>query len=155
MSLIFIWTENLKPPKCHLQTVNPENTMTKRYYTKRAWRYQSGNQNPYIEEEQTTHWSKEKVQKDKQRSTKHTYKTKDRVTRTPLKTAGEFRCFVKLSSSFSTSGTRRVTLVANPVIIHEGGKKVLNHQNDPQAVKQQTIRWQKIQYKMCISMFSG
>jgi hypothetical protein len=28
---------------------------------------------------------KEKVQKDKQRSTKHTYKTKDRVTRTSLK----------------------------------------------------------------------
>ena len=27
---------------------------------------------------------KEKVQKDKQRTTKHTYKTKDRVTRTPL-----------------------------------------------------------------------
>jgi len=27
----------------------------------------------------------EKVQKDKQRSTKHTYKTKDRVTQTPLK----------------------------------------------------------------------
>jgi hypothetical protein len=45
-----------------------------------------GNQNPYIEEEQTTQWPKEKVQKDKQRSTKHTYKTKDRVTRTPQKT---------------------------------------------------------------------
>ena len=29
---------------------------------------------------------KKKVQKDKQRSTKHTYKTKDRVTQTPLKT---------------------------------------------------------------------
>jgi len=43
------------------------------------------NQNPYIEEEQTTQWPKEKVQKDKQRSTKHTYKTKDRVTRTLLK----------------------------------------------------------------------
>ena len=28
---------------------------------------------------------KKKGQKDKQRSTKHTYKTKDRVTRTPLK----------------------------------------------------------------------
>jgi hypothetical protein len=28
----------------------------------------------------------EKVQKDKQRSTKHTYKTKERATRTPLKT---------------------------------------------------------------------
>ena len=29
--------------------------------------------------------AKEKVQKDKQRSTKHTHKNKDRVTRTPLK----------------------------------------------------------------------
>ena len=28
-------------------------------------------------------WSKEKEQKDKQRSTKHTHKTKHRVTRTP------------------------------------------------------------------------
>jgi hypothetical protein len=32
------------------------------------------NQNPYIEEGQTTQWQKEKVQKDKQRSTKHTRK---------------------------------------------------------------------------------
>ena len=31
---------------------------------------------------------KEQVEKDKQRSTKHIYKTKDRVTRTPLKTGG-------------------------------------------------------------------
>ena len=44
-----------------------------------------GNQNQYIEE-QTIQWPKEKVQKGKQRSTKHTYKTKDRVTRTQLKT---------------------------------------------------------------------
>jgi hypothetical protein len=44
-----------------------------------------GNQNPYIDEEQTTQWPKEKVQQDKQRSTKHTNKTKDKVTRTPLK----------------------------------------------------------------------
>ena len=35
-----------------------------------------GNQNPYIEE-QTTQLPNEKVQKDKQRSTKHTHKTKD------------------------------------------------------------------------------
>ena len=42
---------------------------------RRAWRYQRGNHNPYIEE-QTTQWLKEKVQKDKQRSTKHTHKTK-------------------------------------------------------------------------------
>jgi hypothetical protein len=40
---------------------------------RRAWRYQRSNQNPYIEEEQTTQWPKEKVQKDKQRSTKHTH----------------------------------------------------------------------------------
>jgi len=36
---------------------------------RRVSRYQRGNQNPYIEEEQTTQWPKEKVQKDKQRST--------------------------------------------------------------------------------------
>jgi len=30
--------------------------------------------------------------KDKQRSTKHTHKTKDRVTRISLKTGGELRC---------------------------------------------------------------
>ena len=28
------------------------------------YRYKRGNQNPYIEEEQTTQWPKEKVQKD-------------------------------------------------------------------------------------------
>jgi hypothetical protein len=56
------------------------------------------------EEEQTTQWPKLKVQKDKQRSTKHTYKTKDRVTRTALKTGGEvshcpfgiFKLFLKI-----------------------------------------------------------
>ena len=48
-------------------------------------RYQRGNQNPFIEEEQAPQWPKEKVQKDKQRPTKHTHKTKHRVTRTPLK----------------------------------------------------------------------
>ena len=48
-----------------------------------------GNQNPQIEEEQTIQWPKEKGQKDKQRSTKHTHKTKDQVTRTPLKTGCE------------------------------------------------------------------
>ena len=40
---------------------------------------------------ETTQRPKEKGQKDKQRSTKHTYKTEDRVTRTPLKTGGELR----------------------------------------------------------------
>ena len=42
------------------------------------------NQNPYIEEEQTTQWPKEKVKTNKQRSKKHTYKPEDRVSRTQL-----------------------------------------------------------------------
>jgi hypothetical protein len=44
--------------------------------------------------------------KDKQRSTKHTNKTKDRVTRTPLKTGGELKCSGRVSSSCSTSDAR-------------------------------------------------
>jgi len=82
---------------------------------RRVWRYQRGNQNQNIEE-QTTQWPKEKVQKDKQRSTKHTYKTKDRLTRTPLKTGGELKYFGRVSSSCSTIGTHLVNLVTNTVI---------------------------------------
>ena len=63
----------------------------------------------YIEEEQTIHWHQEKVQKDKQRSTKHTHKTKDRVTRTSLNTGGEIRCSGRVISSCSTSGSRLAT----------------------------------------------
>ena len=90
--------------------------------SKKSLKIPKGNQNPYIEEEQTTQWPKEKVQKDKQRSTKDTYKTKDRVTRTPLKTRVELRCSGRVSSSCSTSDTRHVNLVTNPVISHERGK---------------------------------
>jgi hypothetical protein len=60
--------------------------------------------------------AKRKVQKDKQRSTKHTYKTKDRVTRTLVKIGGELMCSGRVSSSCSTSGTCRINLVTNPVI---------------------------------------
>jgi hypothetical protein len=86
---------------------------------RRVWRHQRGNQNSYIEEEQTTQWSKEKV---KQRSTKHTYRTKHRVTLTPLKTGRDFRYSGKVSISSSTSDTCRVNLVTNQVISHERGK---------------------------------
>jgi hypothetical protein len=61
----------------------------------------------------------EKGQKDKQRSTKHTHKTKDRVTRTPLKIRGELRFSGRVDSSFSTCGTSGFNLVTNPVISHE------------------------------------
>jgi hypothetical protein len=89
--------------------------------------YTRGNQNPYVEEEQTMQWPKEKAQKDKQGSTKHTHKIKDRVTRTSLKTGDELGCSGRVSnpcsgrvsSRCSTSDTHRVNLVTNPVVSHE------------------------------------
>jgi hypothetical protein len=36
--------------------------------------------------------------KYKERSTKHTHKIKDRVTRTPLKAGGELRCPIRVST---------------------------------------------------------
>ena len=63
--------------------------------------------------------AKEKVQKDKQRSTKHINKTKGRVTQTALKTGGELRCSGRVGISRFTSDTCRVNLVTNPVISHE------------------------------------
>ena len=90
----------------------------------RVWRYQRSNQNPYIEEEEeeTTQLPKENEQRDKQRSTKQTYKTKDRVKLNPLKTASEIRCSGRISSSCSNSDTRCVNLVTNQVISHAWGK---------------------------------
>jgi hypothetical protein len=40
----------------------------------------------------------------------------NRITRTPLKTEDELMCSRKIGSYCSTSGTRRVNLVTNPVI---------------------------------------
>ena len=89
---------------------------------RRVWRYQRVNQNPQIEEGQTTQWPKEKRQRTNSNLQNITHKTKDRVTRTPLKTVCKFGCSGRISSSCSTSGTRRVTLVTNLVISHERGK---------------------------------
>ena len=60
-----------------------------------------------------------KYKMTKKRSTKHIHKSKDRVTRTPLKTEGELRYSLRVNSSCSTSGTCRVNPVTNPVINHE------------------------------------
>jgi hypothetical protein len=101
-----IWREKINLVKQNPATNRKENKL--RTYCKFKFIFQKpkgGNQNPYIEEEQTTQWPKEKVRKDKQRSTKHAHKTKDRVTRTPLKTGGELRCSGMIFSSCSTSGT--------------------------------------------------
>jgi len=74
-------------------------------------------------------WDKKKYvnirrtkEKEKQRSTKHTHKTKDWVTRTPLKSGVEIRCSGMVRSSCTTSGTRHVNFVTNPVISHGWGK---------------------------------
>jgi hypothetical protein len=57
-----------------------------------------------------------------QRFTKHTHKTMNRVTRTPVRTGGELMYSGRVSSSCSTSSTRRVNLVTNPVASREWGK---------------------------------
>ena len=57
------------------------------------------------------------MKKDKQRSTKHTYKTKDRATRTPLKTGGELMCSGSVSSSCSTCGTRHSCHTLSTILI--------------------------------------
>jgi hypothetical protein len=115
---------------------------------KRVWRY---NYNPHIEQEQTTQWLKEKVQ-DKQRSTKHTYKTKDGSSNTnPSKNRGEFRCSGRVSSSCSTSGTRRVNLVTNPMIRHEWGKdrKVFTTSRTyPRSFATHVFHWQTLSHNV-------
>ena len=59
------------------------------------------------------------TKKEKQLPTKHTHKTKDRVPRTPLKSGSELMFTGRVDFSWSTSGTRHVNLVTNPVISHE------------------------------------
>ena len=78
--------------------------------------YWSGGTNGPIEEEQLTQWPEEKVQKNKRRSAKHIHTTTDRITRSPLKIWCELMCSGRISSSCSTSGTRRVNPGTNPVI---------------------------------------
>jgi hypothetical protein len=83
---------------------------------RRVWRYQrevirNSTKGLNVEEEQTTQYPKEKVQKDKQRSTTYTYKAKDRVTRSPLKTGDELRCSGRVGSSCSTSGIRPASTI--------------------------------------------
>ena len=88
-------------------------------------RYQRGNQNPYIEEEQTTQWPKDtngviririskrnrqhngqKYKRKKNDPQNITHKTKDRVTRTPLKTGGEPTQFVYVQNNHLKRNSR-------------------------------------------------
>ena len=60
-------------------------------WSRRVWRYQSGNQNPYIEEEDNT-MAKRKSTKGQTTIYKTYIYNKDRVTQTPLKAGDELRC---------------------------------------------------------------
>ena len=62
---------------------------------------------------------KERTNNDLQNTTK---KTKDWATQTPLKQRGDLRCSGRINSSCSTSCTRHVALVINPVISYKWGK---------------------------------
>ena len=88
-------------------------------------RPKEGQTTQWPKEGQTTQWPKEKGRMDKQWSTKHTHKAKDRGTRSPLITGDGPRCSGWVSSSSSTSGTRRVNLVTNQVIHDERTWKCL------------------------------
>jgi hypothetical protein len=80
--------------------------LTPLWSIRRVWRYQREVIRIRISNKNRQHNDqKKKVQKDKRRSTKHTYKTKDRVTRTPLKTRGELRGSGRVWCSCSTSDT--------------------------------------------------
>ena len=67
------------------------------------------------------------MKKDRQRNGEKddlqniTHKTKDRVIRTQLNTGGELGYSGRVGSSCSTSDTRCVNLVTNPVLSHEWG----------------------------------
>ena len=61
-----------------------------RLYLRRVWRHQRVKQNRKLDN------TIAKGQKEKHWSTKHTHTTKDRVTRTPVRTKGELRCFVRV-----------------------------------------------------------
>jgi hypothetical protein len=56
------------------------------------------------------------------RTNSNIHKTKDWVTRTPLKTGRQLRCSDRVGSSCSSSGTHRVNIVTNLVIRLKWGK---------------------------------
>ena len=74
--------------------------------------YQRGIKNPQIEDGQTTQWTKEKRQKDKQPST-NDYTENKGASNTNHTNDG------RKSSSCSNCGIRRITLVTNLLISHD------------------------------------
>ena len=76
--------------------------------------------------------AKRKVHKDKQRSTKHTHKTKDWVTWTSLKTEGELRCSGRVRSSCSKtshSTGERITSKCRDCTLYDTGSPTSQYRN--------------------------
>jgi hypothetical protein len=92
-----------------------DNTMARRRRTDNTMARRRRTDNTMARRRRTDNTMADRTSTKGQRSTEHTHKTKDRVTRTPLKIGGELRCLGRVSSSCSISGTRRVNLVTNPV----------------------------------------
>jgi hypothetical protein len=96
-----------------------------------------------------------------------TQKTKDRATRTPLKTEDDLGCSGRVSSSCSTCGTRRVIIAANPVISPERGKdRIVITTNGPYPLRELCgskrsnwrLQWSvvnKIQVTLTLALFSN
>ena len=72
-----------------------------------------------ISKKNRQHNGQKKINKRTNNDLQNIHKIKDRVT-TIL--GGDVRCSGRVGSSCSTSDTRRVNLVTNPVINHERGK---------------------------------
>ena len=81
------------------------------FLIRNVWRYQRGNQKQYIAEVQTTQWPTEINKRASNEQQNTTNKTKDRATRTPIKTRDELRCSERVGRSCSTCGIPRVTLL--------------------------------------------
>ena len=89
-----------------------DNTMAKRRRTDNTMAKRRRTDNTSAKRRRTDNtMAKRKGQKDKQRSTKHTHKAKDRATRTSLKTGSELRCSGRVCSSCSTSITRELPCI--------------------------------------------
>jgi hypothetical protein len=78
------------------------------YSLRRIWRYHREVIRICTSKKKRQHNGQRKSTKGQRTTYKHTHKTKDRVTRTPLRTGGELRCSGMVTSSCSTSDTRRV-----------------------------------------------
>ena len=100
------------------------------YFVRKVWRYQRGNQKSTIEEGWSTQWPKDKEQKDKQWPQK--------VNPTTIR-----EWTGRVSSSCSTWGTHRLTLVIISVIIH-------GCQKDRNVIKtNETYPWSSVTRIFC------